>query len=66
MTVGQLKKLLNYIDDETEVVVGCEGYSNYCFEDKEYFDGEDGVIKLTKVNDKLVIHPRNDNPYDYR
>ena len=66
MRVKDLKKLLEYVDDNTEVVVGCEGYSNYNFSNKEYYDGEDGIIKLTKVKGVLVIHPRNDDPYNYR
>lgn len=66
MRVKDLKKLLEYVDDNTEVVVGCEGYCNYNFSNKEYYDGENGIIKLTKVEDVLVIHPRNDDPHYYR
>lgn len=66
MTVKDLKTLLDYLDDSIEVVVGCEGYSNYNFKNKRHYDGDDGIIKLTKVGDVLVIHPRNDDPYKYK
>ena len=66
MTVADLKKLLDYVDDDKKVVVGCEGYCNYNFEEKRHYDGDGGVIQLTVVDGVLVIHPRNDNAYDYR
>ena len=41
MTVGTLKKLLDYLPDDAQVVIGCEGYSNYNFEEDRYWDGDD-------------------------
>lgn len=66
MTVKDLKELLDHVDNNTEIVVGCEGYSNYHFRSKKHYDGDDGVIKLTKVGDVLVIHPRNEDPHNYK
>lgn len=66
MTVGEVKKLLEYINDDVKIVVGCEGYSNYHFDKKELFDGDDSKIQLTKRDDVLVIHPRNDSVSNYR
>lgn len=65
MLAKDLKELLHYVNDYTEVVVGCEGYSNYDFKNKCYHDGEDGQIKLTMVQNVLVIHPQNNDPFNY-
>lgn len=66
MTVSELKKLLDYLEDDMEVVVGCEGYCNYRFEEDSFWDGDDGKTKVTRIGDVVVLHARDDNPYDYR
>ena len=45
MKVSELKKQINDLPDEMEVFVGCQGYTNFDFEeDKRCEDGETVVI----------------------
>lgn len=39
MTVGLLKKLISILPDDTEVFVGCQGYTNYDFKNGKECDG---------------------------
>ena len=59
MNVGRLKEILKDLPDDMLVFVGCEGYCNYDFEERQPMDGTDtfGIVyggKLFIVDDCAI------------
>lgn len=53
MNVGYLKEIINNLPDDTEVFVGCQGYSNFDFcKNKAWMDSDTFAIVH---NGKLFI-----------
>lgn len=66
MTVETLKRLLDYLPDDAQIVIGCEGYSNYNFEEDRYWDGEDSKLSIHNKQGKYIIEERNAEERRYR
>lgn len=53
MKVTDLKKIIKSLPNDMEVFVGCEGYSNFDFENNKCYEG--GKTIITIYDGKLFI-----------
>ena len=65
MKIKDLKKILDKYPEDMTVVVGCEGYSNYNFKKKRYYDGKSGMTAAVERNNVLIICPKNGTEHEY-